>query len=325
MLAAASTMLADESPRAQDDMHLTCLPDKATAIPGERVDVNVWIASPRGPVAGAIARWSVSAGRIENETTATARWLLEGVQVDRRHVASVDVAVDGVSAGSCSLGVWVSQPPPSPATGTSGVGAPAPVRLRGEYITRRAFLRARQAGEQGFGLYSYFLMREPSTADDRARAAGFVTAFLDVLVGVADQESYVERRRLNGSYMPVTMDPPQGLSAEQRTAWALEHYDYEHAKELLSLYPSLTGRGPFIVAVPVPLRSSVKPMLPWDFSQMDGATIPDGVSRFLNQAAQLYDWQNQTALQRLRDRLLTVVAGMFVGRAAAEEWMPIVR
>jgi hypothetical protein len=115
------------------------------------------------------------------------------------------------------------------------------------------------------------------------------------------------------------------LSGQERTAWAIERYDFERAKAFLSLYPMLTGPGPFIVAVPAPLRSSVKPMLPWDLSQVEAAAIPDGVSRFLNQAAQLYDWQNQGALPKLRDQLLTAVAGMFVGRASAESWMQIVR
>jgi hypothetical protein len=121
------------------------------------------------------------------------------------------------------------------------------------------------------------------------------------------------------------MDPPQGLNGQQTAAWTLGHYDYEHAKRMLSLYPTLTGIGPFIVAVPAPLRSPVKPMLPWDFSQVESASIDQGVSRFLNQAAQLYDWQNQGALPRLREQLLTAVAGMFVGRSTAETWMQIVR
>jgi hypothetical protein len=66
-------------------------------------------------------------------------------------------------------------------------------------------------------------------------------------------------------------------------------------------------------------------MLPWDFSQAESAAIAEGVRRFLNQAAQLYDWQNQSALQIMRDRLLTAVAGLFVGRAEAENWIQIVR
>ena len=66
-------------------------------------------------------------------------------------------------------------------------------------------------------------------------------------------------------------------------------------------------------------------MLPWDFSQIDDDAIREHVGRFLNQAAQLYDWQNQAALPKLREQLLTAVAGMFVGRAAAENWMQIVR
>jgi hypothetical protein len=66
-------------------------------------------------------------------------------------------------------------------------------------------------------------------------------------------------------------------------------------------------------------------MLPWDFSVVAEPAIPEAVSRFLNQAAQLYDWQNQSALQTLRDRLLTAVAGMFVGRTTAETWLPLVQ
>jgi hypothetical protein len=317
-LAAAAAFSTAPSLAQDGSLRVSCLPDKAVAFPGETVLVNAWVASPSGAVTDRVtAQWRVSAGRIDSQN-AVARWSLEGAPVDRRQTAEVDVDVGGARAGSCSLGVWVAEP--------SSTGDPSSgVRLRGEFITRRAFLRREQVGEAGFGLYSYFLMREPATASDKARAASFITAFLDVLVGVADQENYVERRRLNGSYLPTTVDPPRGLAAEQRAAWALDHYDYEHANAFLSLYPTLTGTGPFIVAVPAPLRAPVKPMLPWDFSEIDDAAIAAGVSRFLNQAAQLYDWQNQGALPKLREQLLTAVAGMFVGRAAAENWMQIVR
>jgi hypothetical protein len=308
-------MLASALPRAQDEVSVTCLPDKVLAPSGGTVRVNVWVAMARRPVVdGVAALWKASAGRFDTQTPAT-QWVLEGAEIDQRQTATVDVSVNGIRIGSCSLGVWSTEP----ADRSSGA------RLRGEYITRRAFLRAGQAGEQGFGLYSYFLMREPASAADRARSVSFVTAFLDALVGVADQENYVERRRLNGSYMPVTTDPPPGGTAQQRTAWALDHYDYEHAKALLSLYPALTGRGPFIVAVPAPLRSPVKPMLPWDFSAIDSTAIGDAVSRFLNQAAQLYDWQNESALQKLGEQLMTAAAGMFVGRTAAENWIQVIR
>jgi hypothetical protein len=306
-------LLSAGSSSGQDALRVSCLPEKAVALPGETVDVHAWVASDAGAVTRNVTvRWVVSAGRIDAQSPA-ARWLLEGADVDRRHTATVEVNVEGKSAGSCVLGVWIAADP------SGGV------RLRGEYITRRAFLRTGQVGELGFGLYSYFLMREPTNASDKARAESFVGAFLDVLVAVAEQENYVERRRLNGSYLPVTTDPPQGLTAEERTAWTLEHYDYDQAKRLLSLYPTLTGQGPFIVAVPAPLRSQVKPMLPWDFGQFDSSAIAEGVSRFLNQAAQLYDWQNQGSLQKLHDQVLTTVAGMFVGRATAERWMQIVR
>jgi hypothetical protein len=311
-VALISLLLAPVAIRGQGDVRIGCLPSKTVVGPGEAVRVNAWVGSASGAVVQDVtARWSTTAGRIEAQTAAT-RWLLEDAPIDRRHTATVDVSVAGTPAGSCSIGVWVANDP-------------GDVRLRGEYVTRRAFLRREQVGEAGFGLYSYFLMREPTTAADQERAASFVAAFLDVLVGVADQENYVERRRLNGSYLPVTLDPPTGLANADRAAWALAHYDYEHSKLLLSLYPTLTGRGPFIIAVTAPLRSPVKPMLPWDFGQLDRSTIPEGVSRFMNQAAQLYDWQNQSALQKLRDQLLTTLAGMFVGRAKAEDWLQIVR
>lgn len=309
---------------AQDNLLITCLPDRAVSLPGDDVRLDVWVRSPSGPViTGVTYQWTVSGGTLDRASAAAARWSLAGTAIERRHTASVDVRVNGTTAGSCSLGVWLAEPPASGATSPSGA---APGRqLRGEYVTRRAFIRAGQVGETGFGLYSYFLMREPATPSDVARATSFVKAFLDVLVGVADQENYVERRRLNGSYLPVTADPPSGLNAQQRALWAIEHYDYEHARRLLSLYPTLTGNGPFIVATPAPLRTTVRPMLPWDFSVVAEPAIPEAVNRFLNQAAQLYDWQNQSALQTLRDRLLTTVAGMFVGRTTAENWLQLIQ
>jgi hypothetical protein len=197
--------------------------------------------------------------------------------------------------------------------------------VRGEYIARRAFLRPGQTGEAGFGLYSYFLLRQPANASERTRAERFIGAFLDALVAVADQENYIERRRLNASFLPVTSEPPPRQTAPDQRAWTIDHYDYAQAQRLLSLYPTLTGRGPFIVAVPSPLRSSVRPMLPWDLGEVESTALPVVVNRFTNQAAQLYDWQDQTTLQKLRDQVVTAVAGMFVGRAAAERWMQIVQ
>ena len=125
--------------------------------------------------------------------------------------------------------------------------------------------------------------------------------------------------------MPVTTDLPQGLTVQQRAAWALDHYDYEHAKRLLSFYPTLSGTGSVHPRCAGSAAHAGQAMSPWDFSQLSDAAIPEGVGRFLNQAAQLYDWQNQNALPKLRDQLLTAVAGMFVGRAAAENWLSIVR
>ena len=309
---------------AQTDLRVTCLPDRAVALPGDNVLLNVWVGSPSGGVNdGVTYQWIVSGGNLDRSSAAAVKWNLAGAAIERRHTASVDVQVNGTSAGTCSLGVWVAEPRPSAPASPSG--APSGLQLRGEYITRRAFIRAGQVGEAGFGLYSYFLMREPATSSEVARATSFVKAFLDVLVGVADQENYVERSRLNGSYLPVTADPPSGLDARQRASWAIEHYDYDHARRLLSLYPTLTGNGPFILAAPAPLRTTVRPMLPWDFGVVAEPAIPEAVSRFLNQAAQLYDWQNQSALQRLRDQLLTAVAGMFVGRTTAENWLPLIQ
>jgi len=297
----------------QDTARVSCVPDKAVASPGDTIGVTTWVATPSGPITQNVTvQWTVSAGQITPAGTA-ASWRLEGAAVDRRHTAVADVRVNGRAVESCSLGVWIAQ------------DAGAESRLRGEFITRRAFLRPGDMAAAGFGLYSYFLMREPANPSETARAASFTSAFFDALVAVADQENYVERRRLNGSYMPVTMEPPARLGVQEQRAWIREHYDYAQAQRLLSLYPTLTGRGPYIVAVTAPLRAPIKPMLPWDFSEIEAEAIPPAVNRFANQAAQLYDWQEPGSLQTLRDRLLTIVAGMFVGRAAAERWMQIVR
>ncbi|MEO7190001.1 MAG: hypothetical protein ABI051_02990 [Vicinamibacterales bacterium] len=297
----------------QDAARVTCLPDKVVASRGDTVGVSAWAAAPSGQALQDVTvQWTVSAGLI-TEAGAAAIWRLDGVAVDRRYTAVADVRVNGRAVASCSLGVWVTEE------------TAVETRLRGEFITRRAFLRPGAVADTGFGLYSYFLMREPSNAGETGRAATFTGAFLDALVAVADQDTYVERRRLNGSYLPVTMEPPPRLGVEEQRVWMREHYDYAQARRLLSLYPTLTGRGPFIIAVTAPLRGAIKPMLPWDFSDVDADAIGPAVNRFANQAAQLYDWQDQGSLQTLRDQLLTTVAGMFVGRATAERWMQIVR
>jgi hypothetical protein len=321
VLAAVSIVAGSTSTDGQGEHHISCLPDRSVALPTDQVRLNVWVSSSGAPIVDNVAAtWTVSAGRLDERSRPTT-WTVAGVPVDRRYTATVNVQVNGVAAGACTLGVWVAAPLAPDVPSLPGGG----IRLRGEYVTRRAFIRSGQVGEAGFGLYSYFLMREPATPSERSRAAAFVKAFLDVLVGVADQENYVERGRLNGSYLPVTADPPQGLSSAQWEAWVLEHYDFEHARRLLSYYPTLNGSGPFILAMPAPLRTTVRPMLPWDFSVIPDTAIPDGVSRFLNQAAQLYDWQNQNALEKLRNELLTAVAAMFVGRSAAENRLSLIR
>jgi len=312
-LAAVAWAAIAASAHGQDRVEVSCLPERIMAQPGETIELTAFVASAAGAITRNVAvSWAVSAGRVVDAQSLATRWQLAEAARDTRHVATATVTVNGTPAGTCSLGVWVAPVPP-------------PGQVRGEYVTRRSYLRPGQAAEAGFGLYSYFLLREPATVAERARAEAFIGAFQDALAGVGDQEDYVERRRLNGSYLPVTGELPSRQTRDERRTWTLEHYDYAQAQRLLSLYPALTGRGPFIIAVPSPLRAPVKPMLPWDMTDVDSAAIGQAVNRFTNQAAQLYDWQDHVTLQMLRDRVLTTVAGMFVGRAAAERWLQIVR
>jgi hypothetical protein len=308
-----------------DGLRVACLPDRPVAYRGEDIGVQVWVTTSGGVpvVAKASVRWKVTGGRVEDQSSST-RWRFDSVEVDREYTASVEVEVDELRGDPCSFKVWVSEALRQSAERQSVQGIDVGGRHRGEYITRRAFLGNGKFGEPGFGLYSYFLMRgPPATPQVRERYAHFVRSFLDVLVSLSEKENYVESSKLNVSYMPMKTVPPKMLEIRQFVDWILEHYDYDRAKSFLSFYPTLTGPGPYIVAVGAPLRRPIKPMLPWDFAQMDGQSIGDGVNRFLNQAAQLYDWENEGALRKLRDRLLTAVAGMFMGRASAEAWIPI--
>ena len=309
-----------------DGLRIACLPDRPVAYRGEDIGVQVWVTTSDGVpvIAKAPVHWKVTAGRIEDQSSST-RWRFDAVEVDREYTASVEVEVGKLIAGPCSFNVWVSEALLQSAERQSAQGIDVGGRYRGEYITRRAFLGNGKFGDPGFGLYSYFLMRgPPATPQVRERYAQFVRSFLDVLVSLSDKENYVESSKLNVSYIPVKTDPPRMFATGQLVDWVLEHYDYDRAKSFLSLYPTLTGPGPYIVAVGTPLRRPIKPMLPWDFAQMDGQSVGDGVNRFLNQAAQLYDWEHEGALRKLRDRLLTAVAGMFMGRAAAEAWIQII-
>src|SRR5262249_16905646 len=131
-------IVAELAIHAQRDVSVSCLPDKVLAQPGGTGGVPVWVTSGGPPAPQFAARWSATAGRIAGQS-ASVQWVLGGAPVERRHTATVDVEVNGVSAGSCSLGVWVVERAPSPSANKPG--GPGDLRLRGEYITRRAFLR----------------------------------------------------------------------------------------------------------------------------------------------------------------------------------------
>src|SRR5262245_29414255 len=114
-------LVGADTGRGQAPVRVSCLPDKAIAHPGGTIGLHVWVAADGSPVPGNVAaRWTVSAGRIDGQSVAT-HWLLEGAALDRRHAASVDVQVDGRTAGSCTLGVWVAEEEKDG------------VRVRGEY------------------------------------------------------------------------------------------------------------------------------------------------------------------------------------------------
>jgi hypothetical protein len=298
---------------------VACLPERPVASVGDHIRIETYVTAANSEPLAQTAQvaWSTTGGQIIDQGVSV-RWRLSGVEPDREYRATAKARVGNAVLPDCSIRVWVS-------TASANYDDQRFRKRRGEYISRRAFLGKEPFGEPGFGLYSYFLIAaRPDTPQAQERFASFVRAFLDVMVSLTELENFVERSKLNMSYLPTKADLPDKLKTadlSEIAKWVTKNYDFDRAKSFLSLYPTLSGSGPYIVAVQKPLERPMKPMLPGDFSEMDAATIHEAVKRYMNTAAQLYDWDHDAALLRLRDKVMTAIAGMFVGREMAQRWM----
>jgi hypothetical protein len=155
---------------AQAGTGVSCLPDRVVAAPGEKVALSVWTAMRDAAAPSRMhARWTVSGGGIATQTPMTT-WLLEGVSIDQRQTAVVEVDVDGVLVGTCSVGVWVAS--------ADRPSWHEPV-FAGN-TSRAAFLRNGQVATDSPTVIS---MREPATSPETARTTAFINAFLDVRSG----------------------------------------------------------------------------------------------------------------------------------------------
>jgi outer membrane protein OmpA-like peptidoglycan-associated protein len=187
------------------------------------------------------------------------------------------------------------------------IGALGPSIISG---TGRADLVEDQPEDQDYGLYSYLLFASPPTEATRERYQAAVTAYLYFLSPVRLSETYLQRRLLNITYLPLTVRRPEGIRPKESTEWVLEHYNYSRARILLSSLPGAHNDGPYIVSSREPFRVGkilAEPYLYQDLSWVPPRLVELWVKAFLHQVMQKRFWEERTAERWVR-YLRTVIA-----------------
>jgi hypothetical protein len=192
--------------------------------------------------------------------------------------------------------------------------------------TGLAYLVGTQPEDQGYGLYSYLLFASPPTHATRERYLAAVTAYVELISPIRILEEYLQRRRLNITYLPLTVSLPEGLPPEDTPQWILEHYNYTRARLLLRTLPGVHNEGPYIVSLRKPLRLGTiqtEPYLYQNLSWVPPRLIELWVKTFLNQAAQERFWEERTAQRwvlHLRTAIAILAEGLPEVRHASAEW-----
>lgn len=261
---------------------IACIPQRPIVHEGEAVQVTAFVPAPIGTHLK--FEWKATAGQISGagkEATWSFRDAMSGI-----YNSTVTVTNAGAQLGDCSVQVMVVEP-------ERGVSDPAGPVAR---TTARAFLRSGAKEEAGYGLYSYLLLGSLPTDAARPRYLKAIQAYLAQMPTVVELLQYRSANKLNITYLPVKVRPPDAPTTE----WVLANYDFARARVLLDTVSSRYQTGPYIVSTLTPLSNLQA--LPHDHLFQDLSLVPTQpddllswwIRAFLSQAAQEQFWKPQT-------------------------------
>jgi hypothetical protein len=274
---------------------IACIPERPIVHAGEAMRVRAFVSAPAGDRLQ--YTWTATVGEISgtgNEATWNFQSALSGI-----YTSTVTVASAGTKLGACSVQVTVIE-----AERGSVEAAPAEKRK-----SARAYLVMGSKEDPGYGLYSYLLFGSPPTDSARARYLKAIQAYLTLIQTVTDMRAYKPASKLNITYLPVKVRPPDSPSAD----WLLANYDFARGRILLDLLSPRYQTGPYFISALTPL-SGVE-AIPHDHLFQDLSLVPAEpedllswwIRAFLNQAAQEQFWQPQTG-ELLALKLRTIIS-----------------
>ncbi len=175
--------------------------------------------------------------------------------------------------------------------------------LRGEKrITGKSFLVGKNVEQQGFGLYSYLLMRRPSDSDQE-KYCRIIAAVLK-LNDIEALSEYIPQKELNTFLIMVNEKVPQYyLSMKEQDAflnagrWVLNNYNYTRAEMILNKIDNNTLSGPYIISVRNPEdldHLSSERHLFQNLTLLPDYLVDSWIRDFLNQAQQERFWDTAT-------------------------------
>ena len=259
---------------AQAPPPLVCSPEKPTVLTDETIPLKARILEASSKFA-----WSASAGRIIGGGPLVL-WDFSGVPVGEYRAKVVATSANGIES-QCSLRVSVE---------------PA-ITIKGEVAARRSLLVRGVAEPNGYGLYSYLLLKDDAS---QGRNLAALSAFWQKIIALAELDKKRTPARIHLSFVPVQTR----ISGEAQPGQVLKVYDYDRALRLLEHLDGVGREGPFIIASSSPLpQHRGGPLLKYDLSAVPAKNVRLWVSEFLDQSGQEdFAQTNSVAMFELRMR-----------------------
>lgn len=282
---------------------------------GDRITLRVTQTGASNP----IFSWSTTAGVLSS--TNGPEVMLDTTGQEGSITASVNVSTDNkrgsepCPGGSCSTQVVVYRSPTPAHPQPIGGGHSNPTH------TGISFLVGGQNEESEYGLYSYLLLKRPTSTTARQRCLLTIRAFLQSIPRIRELQKYVARPNLNNTYILINEDAPQNPSAE----WILENYNYTLSSVLLRNIDGAVGAGPYIVSSLATLSRESR--LSGNYLNLNLSTVPARrdiinlwVKGFVSRASEKYSWHGEVGPQftlQLRSYIATAVEG---SKAISQAW-----
>jgi hypothetical protein len=293
--------------QAESSFPVACSVDKPVVEEGGSVFLRAWAGVRKDETPAYV--WTTTIGKI-SVVGQEGHWDFGGVTPSPRPLeATVRVTTPAGVTATCSVQVVVERKSQPIARGQE---------------TGRSFLAKGKNEEKKYGLYSYLLLGAPPTASNRERYVKTIDAFLGSIVEISALEDYIQRSKLNITYLPVVDVPTSKPSVD----WILEHYDYARARALLNPLPGSLREGPYFISAMTPLDSGAAPK---EYLFQDLSAVPANadliswwVREFLNQAAQERFWEPRTGgllVLKLRTTIAALAIGLPDVRKGLDTWI----